>query len=135
MDFCCYNNDPLFFHCCGESLLGCIYTSENINVIFSSEIKLFPINDFKTCSWNLLLTLIKIIFILLGQLILHRTCSEELPLNIMLNSVCKTERNGNGYLCMCEDDLCNGTTNLIGYKLTTMVVLLTLLMGLNWMLW
>ena len=63
---------------------------------------------------------------------MHRTCSEELPLNIMLNSVCKTERNGNGYLCMCEDDLCNGSSNLIGHKLITMVLFLTsLLIGLN----
>ena len=52
---------------------------------------------------------------------MHRTCTEEIPLNIMLIHVCKTERNGNGYLCMCPDDLCNVAPSLIGSLVITTV--------------
>lgn len=39
---------------------------------------------------------------------MERTCSNELNFHItMIDGVCRTERNGNGYLCMCGKHLCN----------------------------
>ncbi|KAK2146107.1 hypothetical protein LSH36_632g01076 [Paralvinella palmiformis] len=43
------------------------------------------------------------------QLRMRRTCSEMLNINIQLTDVCKTERYGNGILCMCPSDFCNRT--------------------------
>ena len=39
---------------------------------------------------------------------MHRTCSERHDFRIMMiDGVCRSERNGNGYLCMCGKHLCN----------------------------
>ncbi|XP_071103956.1 UPAR/Ly6 domain-containing protein qvr-like [Haliotis cracherodii] len=41
-------------------------------------------------------------------LYLQRTCSADLNFHLtMIDGVCRTERNGNGYLCMCGKNLCN----------------------------
>ncbi|XP_033724613.1 protein quiver-like isoform X1 [Pecten maximus] len=43
---------------------------------------------------------------------LERTCSARMTLNIMkIDGVCRTESDGNGYLCMCGKHLCNGTAS------------------------
>ena len=37
-----------------------------------------------------------------------RTCSDRLNFKLtMIDGVCRTERNGNGYLCMCGKNKCN----------------------------
>jgi len=48
------------------------------------------------------------VFLCPGELIMRRTCSLEININIHLNHVCQDESYGNGYLCMCDKDLCNG---------------------------
>ncbi|XP_041372054.1 protein quiver-like isoform X2 [Gigantopelta aegis] len=46
-----------------------------------------------------------------GTLFMQRTCSSDLNFHLtMIDGVCRTERNGNGYLCMCGRNLCNGST-------------------------
>ncbi|CAG5122916.1 unnamed protein product [Candidula unifasciata] len=43
-----------------------------------------------------------------GVLQMIRTCSADLDFHLtMIDGVCRTERNGNGYLCMCGKHLCN----------------------------
>ncbi|XP_025084679.1 protein quiver-like [Pomacea canaliculata] len=52
------------------------------------------------------------------QGILHmiRTCSSDLNFHLtMIDGVCRTERNGNGYLCMCGKQLCNEASSLAGH--------------------
>lgn len=72
-------------------------------------------------------------FLLSDELMLYRTCSTRLPLNIMLHSVCKTERNGNGYLCMCATDLCNAAPALTPSRAQPIIALLTAtLLLLTW---
>ncbi|KAI8767246.1 protein quiver, partial [Biomphalaria glabrata] len=40
-----------------------------------------------------------------------RVCSADLDFHLtMLDGVCRTERNGNGYLCMCGKHLCNSVS-------------------------
>lgn len=41
------------------------------------------------------------------ELQMRRTCSEMININIHLDNVCRRERNGNGYLCMCNLEFCN----------------------------
>lgn len=47
-------------------------------------------------------------------LYMHRTCSHRLKdFNIMMiDGVCRSERDGKGYLCMCGKHLCNSTETL-----------------------
>ena len=42
---------------------------------------------------------------------MHRTCSARMThfKIMMIDGVCRSERTGNGYLCMCGKHLCNGT--------------------------
>ncbi|XP_021362506.1 protein quiver-like [Mizuhopecten yessoensis] len=48
-----------------------------------------------------------------GIRMMERTCSARMDLNIMkIDGVCRTESDGNGYLCMCGKHLCNGTPSL-----------------------
>ncbi|XP_070174390.1 UPAR/Ly6 domain-containing protein qvr-like [Littorina saxatilis] len=50
-----------------------------------------------------------------GVLQIIRTCSAELNFHLtMIDGVCRTERNGNGYLCMCGTHLCNTARRLDG---------------------
>ncbi|BFZ22641.1 hypothetical protein BsWGS_25680 [Bradybaena similaris] len=43
-----------------------------------------------------------------GVLQMIRTCSADVDFHLtMIDGVCRTERNGNGYLCMCGKRLCN----------------------------
>ncbi|KAL8561879.1 hypothetical protein ACOMHN_046669 [Nucella lapillus] len=50
-----------------------------------------------------------------GRLQMIRTCSAELNFHLtMIDGVCRTERNGNGYLCMCGKHLCNAARPLVG---------------------
>ncbi|KAK7492726.1 hypothetical protein BaRGS_00016031, partial [Batillaria attramentaria] len=43
-----------------------------------------------------------------GILQMIRTCSADLNFHLtMIDGVCRTERNGNGFLCMCGKHLCN----------------------------
>ena len=46
-------------------------------------------------------------FLFAGKLVMRRTCSLEININIHLDSVCRYEKYGNGYLCMCDSDDCN----------------------------
>ncbi|RUS81328.1 hypothetical protein EGW08_010895 [Elysia chlorotica] len=40
---------------------------------------------------------------------IYRSCSSDLNFQLtMIDGVCRTERNGNGWLCMCGKRLCNG---------------------------
>lgn len=44
-----------------------------------------------------------------------RTCSADLNFHLtLIDGVCRTERNGNGYLCMCGKHLCNAAQPLAG---------------------
>jgi len=61
------------------------------------------------------------------ELLMRRTCSENINLNIHLDHVCRSERTGNGYLCMCEDDMCNHARTLVCSKHWTMIMLSLLL--------
>ena len=63
---------------------------------------------------------------------MQRTCSEKVNMHIPLNTVCRTERNGNGYLCMCAKDHCNSAPSL--GPTGGSVLLLTLLASLPFVL-
>ncbi|ELU16097.1 hypothetical protein CAPTEDRAFT_214596 [Capitella teleta] len=41
------------------------------------------------------------------ELMMLRTCSEKIRINLLFDNVCHTERNGNGYLCLCPHNMCN----------------------------
>ena len=43
----------------------------------------------------------------LDTLLIRRTCSENMNIQMHLNHVCQTESYGNGELCMCSSNLCN----------------------------
>ncbi|XP_012944992.1 protein quiver [Aplysia californica] len=46
-----------------------------------------------------------------GKLQMIRTCTADLNFHLtMIDGVCRTERNGNGYLCMCGKNMCNMAT-------------------------
>ncbi|CAL1542582.1 unnamed protein product [Lymnaea stagnalis] len=48
-----------------------------------------------------------------GVLQMIRVCSADLDFHLtMIDGVCRTERNGNGYLCMCGKHLCNSGPGL-----------------------
>ena len=51
------------------------------------------------------------IYLFSGKLYMHRTCSARMThfKIMMIDGVCRSERTGNGYLCMCGKHLCNGT--------------------------
>ncbi|KAH9523889.1 hypothetical protein Btru_047331, partial [Bulinus truncatus] len=50
-----------------------------------------------------------------GVLRMIRICSEDLDFQLVkIDGVCRTERNGNGYLCMCGKHLCNSIPSLRG---------------------
>ena len=78
-----------------------------------------------------------------GVLMMERTCSEKVELLIPLNQVCRTERNGNGYLCMCAKDFCNGASTIYSsgyfYILSIGMTLICLVHKLNtrvfWCAW
>lgn len=47
-----------------------------------------------------------------GVWYMERTCSDDLTIFInLIDRVCRTERNGNGYLCMCGKRLCNSANH------------------------
>ncbi|KAL4228539.1 hypothetical protein ACF0H5_011589 [Mactra antiquata] len=73
-----------------------------------------------------------------NELYMHRTCSHRLKAFkiMMIDGVCRSERTGNGYLCMCGRHLCNSAdikhhknTNILLSLITT--VLITFLMRVN----
>lgn len=52
-----------------------------------------------------------------NKLYMRRTCSARLTSFkiMMIDGVCRSERTGNGYLCMCGKHLCNSARNLQPY--------------------
>ncbi|XP_074653035.1 UPAR/Ly6 domain-containing protein qvr-like [Tubulanus polymorphus] len=67
-----------------------------------------------------------------GRLILERTCSNDLNLNLLLSEGCRRERSGNGYLCMCGSHSCNGSPPKISAAWLTSTVTISVL--LSWVL-
>lgn len=64
---------------------------------------------------------------------MHRTCSDKLNefKIMMIDGVCRSERTGNGYLCMCGRHLCNDASRrhveiLCATILTTLSLLFTI---------
>ena len=54
-----------------------------------------------------------------------RTCSADLNFYLtLIDGVCRTERSGNGYLCMCGKHLCNAANPLVGGPGWTLAILL-----------
>ncbi|GFN87958.1 protein quiver [Plakobranchus ocellatus] len=54
-----------------------------------------------------------------------RTCSSDLNFHLtMIHDVCRTERNGNGKLCMCGKHLCNGATSNTHAEIVRVIVFL-----------
>uniref|UniRef100_A0A1I8HE29 Protein quiver n=1 Tax=Macrostomum lignano TaxID=282301 RepID=A0A1I8HE29_9PLAT len=65
-----------------------------------------------------------------SQLQLVRTCSLRVNMSIYLHSACRQERRGNGFICICPNDLCNSaamTTALPAAALAAQLLLLLLL--------
>ncbi|KAK3596300.1 hypothetical protein CHS0354_009796 [Potamilus streckersoni] len=52
-----------------------------------------------------------------GKLHIRRTCSAKLSgfRIMMIDGVCRKERNDNGYLCMCGKNLCNTSCRIRGF--------------------
>ncbi|KAH3705222.1 protein quiver-like [Dreissena polymorpha] len=63
------------------------------------------------------------------QLYMHRTCSHRLPdfKIIMINGVCRSERTGNGNLCMCSKNLCNAAGTNYSNRCVLLILLLPVL--------
>ncbi|XP_059143051.1 protein quiver-like [Physella acuta] len=63
-----------------------------------------------------------------GVLQMIRQCSADLDFHLtMIDGVCRTERNGNGYLCMCGKHRCNsvsGRSGGIDYRTPFTIILL-----------
>lgn len=53
-----------------------------------------------------------------NKLYMRRTCSARMThfKIMMIDGVCRSERTGNGYLCMCGKHLCNSSTRLQPYS-------------------
>lgn len=70
------------------------------------------------------------LFVFSDVLYMHRTCSNELRdfKIMMIDGVCRSERMGNGYLCMCGKHLCNSAERgRIGFTSTTLTATLSLI--------
>jgi len=58
------------------------------------------------------------------QLYMHRTCSLRLKQFkiMMIDGVCRSERTGNGQLCMCGRNLCNSAQTVSTQTPITLVI-------------
>jgi hypothetical protein len=62
-----------------------------------------------------------------GILQMIRTCSADVDFHLtMIDGVCRTERNGNGFLCMCGKHLCNSATGQHGARFQRAAILASL---------
>ena len=72
---------------------------------------LFFVFFFILYIWNILdlITFFFFFFFISDKLYMHRTCSARMShfKIMMIDGVCRSERTGNGYLCMCGKHLCN----------------------------
>ncbi|XP_014778127.1 protein quiver isoform X2 [Octopus bimaculoides] len=63
-----------------------------------------------------------------GVWYMERTCSDDLTIYIsLIDRVCRTERNGNGYLCMCGKHLCNAANSPVTESLYIKTIAVTAL--------
>lgn len=63
-----------------------------------------------------------------GVWYMERTCSDDLTIFInLIDRVCRTERNGNGYLCMCGKRLCNSANHPVISSVILQATLVSLL--------
>ena len=59
-------------------------------------------------------------------LMMIRTCSSDLSFDLtMIDGVCRSERSGNGYICMCGKHLCNSATLMISLSSKTIFFVLS----------
>ncbi|KAK6182453.1 hypothetical protein SNE40_010143 [Patella caerulea] len=99
----------------------CSGTADNSSCADPIDLKINPPVK-KVCSQGVCL---KWTHYKLGVLVIERVCSADINFQLtLIDGVCRTERNNNGYLCMCGKHLCNSTSRV---RLSPVVILFLLL--------
>ncbi|KAK3745878.1 hypothetical protein RRG08_015605 [Elysia crispata] len=88
-------SDPIMcYKCDGEAMNSSCADPVEVDTI-----------DQKKCNRGICLKWTKYVGTVLQ---IYRSCSSDLNFQLtMIDGVCRTERNGNGWLCMCGKHLCN----------------------------